>query len=93
MRIQVPGGSMSVSREFVAGERMPKDLSYSEFDDWHMVQRKAGLRQKMCGHCCRWWYPADIAKTSSDKLPDRYGRPRDVESVTCIDCAAQESGN
>lgn len=48
----------------VAGDYKPGDpppAGYSAHEEWFLVQRRAGLRQKGCPGCRRWAFPQELA--------------------------------
>lgn len=53
--IVIPQGHLCVSRTFKAGD--PEPDGYMDRIAWHKAQGRAGLRQKRCSGCSRWFYP------------------------------------
>ena len=58
MRVYFPGGSMSVSGEFKAGD--PAPTGYIERQEWVAVQQKAGLTQRRCSVCNLLQFPQEL---------------------------------
>lgn len=85
-RVYFPGGSMSVSQDFKAGDQPPKGNGYIEMEEWAEAQMKAGLKQKMCSHCSRWKFPQQIESLATVLMPDSKGRLHEVVNVTCKTC-------
>lgn len=68
----------------------PPPTGYSDWHAWADVQHKAGLRQKRCGRCQRWFFPVEL----SDRVYVAEGMSRKrggvsvrVELVQCKGCA------
>lgn len=82
--VQINGGTLCVSREFKPGDPAPE--GYLEWHEWAEVQHEAGLRQKECGRCGKWWYPQEL----SDQMDRHEAKSRKglvtVETAVCLKC-------
>ena len=91
-RVYFPCGSMSIGGNYKAGSMPPE--GYIASQEWDAVQRKAGLRQVQCEHCCLWQYPQEIASQREATLRNGRGKAVIVTAHTCKKCAAlKESPN
>ena len=44
--------------EFKPGDKPPEDAGYLEWHEWAEVQRKAGIKQRLC-KCGKWITPQE----------------------------------
>lgn len=50
---------MEVIPDFKPGDPPPLSNAYCEWMRWAEVQDEAGIKQKQCPRCRRWWYPQE----------------------------------
>jgi hypothetical protein len=75
-----------VQPTFKPGDQPPE--GYLEWHEWAEVQRKAGIKQQMCGRCCRWKTPqelSDIVDTTTARTSR--GARHVLTSPVCNACA------
>jgi len=60
-----------VQSTYKPGDQPPE--GYLEWHEWAEVQRKAGIRQQMCGRCARWKTPQELSDIV-DTTPARTSR-------------------
>ena len=71
------------------GDQAPD--GYLAWHEWAEVQHKAGLRQKECGRCSKWFYPQQLsAATDKCVMQSRKG-PVTVETAVCLSCATSNA--
>ena len=51
---------LSVTENYQAGDPAPS--GYLAWHEWAAVQHRAGLRQRQCGRCGRWYYPQEAGE-------------------------------
>lgn len=82
------GAIITYSPGFKAGDPPPE--GYLDWHEWAEVQRKAGLKQELCGRCSRWKFPQELSgRTGEYPVVDRHGRPRTMTFPICNGCAAK----
>ena len=87
------GGIRAIVTE--QSEYKPGDLppnGYLEWHEWAEVQRKAGVRQVMCGRCMKWRTPQELSgQTDTCMMSRTKNGPRNVKVSTpvCTKCATE----
>lgn len=71
--------------DFKPGD-LPPD-GYLAWNAWAEVQRKAGIKQVCCAHCCLWKTPQELsAHPFKLTVRNRYGEPYEREEPVCQKC-------
>ena len=83
------------SKEYKPGDMPPKNDSYFDWNEWHEVQQKAGLRQQRCEGCGKYKYPQEMSKktkkfeVSKTLKSERFF----IDLEICKKCAEGESSD
>jgi hypothetical protein len=65
---------------------MPPPQGYLEWHEWAEIQHKAGLRQKECGRCGKWYYPQELSPNIDRHEAKSRKGPVTVETAVCLHC-------
>ena len=74
-----------VQADYKPGDLPPE--GYLAWHEWAEVQHKAGLRQKECGRCNKWFYPQQLSVTIDKCVTQSRKGPVTVETAVCLHCA------
>ena len=86
MDVRIPGGVLTVGRDFNVGDQAPN--GYLDWHEWAAVQHKAGLRQEECCKCSRWKYPQELSEQKVKWVAHkRNGREVTGFHSVCNECA------
>jgi len=86
---RIANGIVCHQPDFKPGDPAPE--GYLAWHEWAEVQHKAGLRQKECCRCGKWWYPQQLSdQVHRYTARTAHGRKVAIESAVCNDCESKE---
>lgn len=79
-----------VQPTFKPGDLPPE--GYLEWHEWAEVQRKAGIRQRVCGKCGRWKTPQELSgEIVRTEARTSRGVRHVIEDPVCTKCVARRA--
>ena len=88
MSNEIRVGCLLTQQEYKPGDLPPK--GYLAWHEWAEVQRKAGIKQVMCGRCMKWKTPQELSDTVDKSYPFKIKNGEKVvvefSSPVCREC-------
>ena len=70
--------------DYKPGDQAPE--GYLAWHEWADTQHKAGLRQKECGRCGKWFYPQELSAVVDECVMHSRKGLVTVETPVCNGC-------